>query len=75
MESKYYTFLSKERKEIKKRLKKEKDPKVKLKLALPNMVASGMSVKVAASFLGIKLRTKWKKTRRLDSCYHVGKLK
>lgn len=57
MRSKYYKILSKERKEIKKRLKKEKDPKVKLKLALLNMVASGMSVEEAASFLGIKLRT------------------
>ncbi|MCW3141495.1 MAG: helix-turn-helix domain-containing protein [Methanophagales archaeon] len=50
-------ILSKERKEIKKRLKREKDPKVKLKLALLNMVASGMSVGDVASFLGIKLRT------------------
>ena len=54
---KYYEILSKERKEIKKRLQREKDPKVKLKLALLNMVASGMSVEDAASFLGIKLRT------------------
>jgi len=57
MRSKYYEILSKERKEIKKRLKREKDPKVKLKLALLNMVALGMSVDDAASFLGIKLRT------------------
>ncbi len=57
MRSKYQEILSKERKEIKKRLKREKDPKVKLKLALLNMVASGMSVEDAASFLGIKLRT------------------
>ncbi len=57
MRSKYYEILSKERKEIKKRLKREKDPKVKLKFALLNMVASGMSVEEAASFLGIKLRT------------------
>ena len=45
MRSKYYKILSKERKEIKKRLKKERDPKVKLKLVLLNMVALGMSVK------------------------------
>ncbi|MFZ2071278.1 MAG: helix-turn-helix domain-containing protein, partial [Halobacteriota archaeon] len=57
MRSKYYKILSKEREEIKKRLKKEKDPKVKLKLALLNMVALGMGVKETASFLGIKLRT------------------
>jgi transposase len=57
MQSKYYEILSKGRKEIKKRLRREKDPKVKLKLALLNMVASGMSVEDAASFLGIKLRT------------------
>ena len=31
MRSKYHEILSKERKEIKKRLKREKDPKVKLK--------------------------------------------
>jgi len=53
----YHAILSKERKEIKKRLKKERDQKVKLKLVLLNMVALGMSVKDAASFMGIKLRT------------------
>jgi putative transposase len=57
MKRRYHEILTKEREEIKKRLKKEKDPKVRLKLALLNMVASGMSVKEAASFLGIKLRT------------------
>ena len=57
MRSKYYEILSKEWKEIKKRLKRERDPKVKLKLVLLNMVALGMSVKDAASFMGIKLRT------------------
>ncbi|MDI6884793.1 MAG: IS630 family transposase [archaeon] len=60
MRSEYYEILSKEREEIRKRLKKEKDTKVKLKLALLNMVASGMSVKEAASFLGIKLRSAYK---------------
>jgi len=57
MRSKYYEILSEGWKEIKKRLKREKDPKVKLKLVLLNMVALGMSVKDAASFMGIKLRT------------------
>jgi len=45
MGSKYRALLSKERGEIKKRIKKERDPKVKLKLILLNMVALGMSVK------------------------------
>jgi len=53
MQSKYYEILSKEG--DKKRLKRERDPKVKLKLVLLNMVALGMSVK--SVLYGIKLRT------------------
>jgi len=53
---KYYEILSRDKKDIKRRLKKEKNPGVKLKLILLGLVASGVSVKEAASIVGIKVR-------------------
>jgi|GEM_PF-3092516 len=54
--SKICKILSGERKEIRRRLEDEKDAKVRIRLILLNLIASGLAVEETTALLGMKQR-------------------
>lgn len=56
MRSKIVKILSGEKEEIQRRLESEKDAKVRIRLILLNLVASGLGVEEAAALVGMKKR-------------------